>query len=51
MPDGRRPRVEAKLLPLGLYSAVVCGKEFGAFVKQKSDEYTRIIHDANVKVE
>ncbi len=43
--------VEAKLLPLGLYPAVFCGKEFGAFIKQKKDEYARIIHDANIKVE
>jgi tripartite-type tricarboxylate transporter receptor subunit TctC len=47
----KTPVVEAKLLPLGLYSAVVCGKDFGVFVKQRSDEYARIIHDANIKVE
>jgi tripartite-type tricarboxylate transporter receptor subunit TctC len=47
----KTPAVEAKLLPLGLYPADVCGKEFSAFVKQKSDEYARIIHDANIKVE
>jgi tripartite-type tricarboxylate transporter receptor subunit TctC len=45
------PAVEAKLLPLGLYPAPICGKEFGAFIKQKNDEYTRIIRDANIKVE
>jgi tripartite-type tricarboxylate transporter receptor subunit TctC len=47
----KAPTVETKLLPLGLYPAVVCGNEFSAFVKQKSDEYARIIHDANIKVE
>jgi tripartite-type tricarboxylate transporter receptor subunit TctC len=47
----KTPAIEAKLEPLGLYPAVVCGKDFGAFVKQKSDEYARIIHDANIKVE
>ena len=47
----KTPAVEAKLLPLGLYPAVVCGKDFSAFVKQKSDEYARIIHNANIKVE
>ena len=47
----KTPAVEARLLPLGLYPAVVCGKDFGAFIKQKRDEYARIIHDANIKVE
>ena len=47
----KTPAVEAKLLPLGLYPAGVCGKEFSAFIKQKNDEYARIIHDANIKVE
>ena len=45
------PAVEAKLLPLGLYPALVCGKEFSAFIKRKNDEYARIIHDANIRVE
>jgi tripartite-type tricarboxylate transporter receptor subunit TctC len=45
------PAVEAKLLPLGLYPALVCGKEFSAFIDRKNDEYARIIHDANIKVE
>jgi len=47
----KTPAVEAKLLPLGLYAADACGKEFSAFIKQKSEEYARIIHDANIKVE
>jgi tripartite-type tricarboxylate transporter receptor subunit TctC len=47
----KAPAVETKLLPLGLYPAVVCGNKFSAFVKQKIDEYARIIHDANIKVE
>ena len=47
----KTPAVEAKLLPLGLYPAVACGKEFREFVKEKHDEYARIIHDANIKVE
>jgi tripartite-type tricarboxylate transporter receptor subunit TctC len=47
----KTPAVEAKLLPLGLYPADACGKEFSAFIKQKSEEYARIIHDANIKVE
>jgi tripartite-type tricarboxylate transporter receptor subunit TctC len=47
----KTPAVEAKLLPLGLYPADSCGKEFSAFIKQKSEEYARIIHDANIKVE
>ena len=47
----KTPAVEEKLLPLGLYPTVTCGKEFTAFIKQKKDEYARIIHDANIKVE
>jgi tripartite-type tricarboxylate transporter receptor subunit TctC len=45
------PDVEAKLLAVGLYPAVVCGKDFGAFIQSKNDEYKRIIRDANIKVE
>jgi tripartite-type tricarboxylate transporter receptor subunit TctC len=47
----KTPAVEEKLELLGLYPEVVCGKDFSAFVKQKSDEYARIIHEANIKVE
>ena len=45
------PEVQAKLLAVGLYPAVLCGKDFGAFIQSKNEEYKRIIHDANIKVE
>jgi tripartite-type tricarboxylate transporter receptor subunit TctC len=45
------PDVAAKLLAVGLYPGVVCGKDFGAFIQTKNDDYKRIIRDANIKVE
>ena len=45
------PDVEAKLVAVGLYPAVICGKDFGAFIQTKNEEYKRIIRDANIKVE
>jgi len=45
------PAVEAKLTGLGLYPSPLCGKDFAAFIKQKNDEYRRIIKDANIKVD
>jgi tripartite-type tricarboxylate transporter receptor subunit TctC len=47
------PEVDAKLSTLGLYPdpAPLCGKTFANFIRAKHDEYGRIIHDANIKVE
>ncbi len=45
------PEVEAKLTALGLYPSALCGKDFAAFIKQRDDNYKRIIHDANIKVQ
>jgi tripartite-type tricarboxylate transporter receptor subunit TctC len=45
------PDVEAKLVAVGLYPAVICGKDFAAFIQTKNEEYKRIIRDANIKVQ
>ena len=45
------PDVEAKLVAVGLYPAVICGKDFGAFIQTKNEDYKRIIRDANIKVQ
>jgi len=45
------PQAKAKLLAVGLYPATFCGGEFAAFLKSKNDEYARVIHDANIKVQ
>ena len=47
----KAPEVQAKLVSVGLYPAVRCGKDFAAFIKSQSSDYARIIHDANIKVE
>ena len=47
----KAPQVEAKLLELGLYPALVCGKDFSDFIRKRHDEYEAIIRAANIKVE
>lgn len=45
------PEVKAKLVAQGLFPAVQCGSDFGAFLRKQYDEFGRIIRDANIKVE
>jgi tripartite-type tricarboxylate transporter receptor subunit TctC len=45
------PETKTKLLAQGYLPVGVCGDEFGAFLRQKYDEYGRVIRDANIKVE
>jgi tripartite-type tricarboxylate transporter receptor subunit TctC len=45
-PDARR-----KLEPLGLYPAKMCGADFATYVRQQSEEFGRIIREANIKAE
>jgi tripartite-type tricarboxylate transporter receptor subunit TctC len=47
----KAPQVEARLVDLGLYPALLCGKEFGDFIRKRHDEYQAIIRAANIKVE
>jgi tripartite-type tricarboxylate transporter receptor subunit TctC len=47
----RMPAVTAKLVTLGLYPAVICGMDFGAFIRKQYDEYGRVVREANIKAE
>ena len=46
----KSPDVQPKLAQQGLFPAVKCGAVFGAFMKDLSDEYGRIVKDAGIKV-
>ena len=45
------PEVKPKLLTLGLYPVGKCGADFGAFIHTQYDDYTRIVREADIKVE
>jgi tripartite-type tricarboxylate transporter receptor subunit TctC len=45
------PEVKPKLINLGLYPVGICGAEFAAHIRKQSNEYGRIIRDANIKAE
>ena len=45
------PEVKSKLLNLGLYPVGICGADFAAHLKKQSEEYGRIIREANIKAE
>ena len=45
------PEVKPKLLTLGLYPVGKCGADFSAFIHTQYDEYTRIVREANIRVE
>lgn len=45
------PEVKAKLVAVGLRPAVMCGNSFRDFLHRQHDDYSRVIHDANIKVE
>jgi tripartite-type tricarboxylate transporter receptor subunit TctC len=46
----KTPDVQPKLAQQGLFPVGICGKEFGAYLQKLSDDYARIIHDANITV-
>jgi tripartite-type tricarboxylate transporter receptor subunit TctC len=46
-----RPEIASKLEKVGLYPTVSCGETFAGFLRAKKDEYTRIIREANIKVD
>ncbi len=46
----KAPEVQPRLAQQGLFPVGTCGAPFGAFVRRLADEYTRIIHEANIKV-
>jgi tripartite-type tricarboxylate transporter receptor subunit TctC len=45
------PEVRAKLVAQGLYPAVTCGADFATFLRVQYDDFGRIIHEADIKVE
>lgn len=40
--------VKARLVSNGIYPAVMCGAEYGTYLRNQSDEYGRAIFDANI---
>jgi tripartite-type tricarboxylate transporter receptor subunit TctC len=45
------PDMKPKLAAAGFYPAGVCGAEFAAYLARQSDEYGRVIREANIKAE
>jgi tripartite-type tricarboxylate transporter receptor subunit TctC len=45
------PGVRGKLTDVGLYPVGTCGAAFGTFLRKESDEYGRVIREANIKAE
>jgi tripartite-type tricarboxylate transporter receptor subunit TctC len=45
------PDAKRKLEPLGLYPTKMCGADFATYVRQQSEEFGRIIREANIKAE
>ena len=45
------PEVRAKLVAQGLYPRVTCGADFTAFLRNQYDDFSRVIHGANIKAE
>ena len=47
----KAPEVEKKLLTLGLSPVGSCGADYKNFIAKQYEEYGRVIHDANLKIE
>jgi tripartite-type tricarboxylate transporter receptor subunit TctC len=45
------PEIRAKLVVQGLYPAVSCGADFGAFIRKQYDEYGRVFRELNIKAD
>lgn len=45
------PEVKSKLVGQGLYPVGICGADFGAFLREKYDEYGRVLREANIRAE
>lgn len=45
------PDVKPKLITLGLYPVGICGDAYGAHMRRQSEDYARVIRDANIKAE
>jgi len=46
-----RPEIRAKLVAQGIKAGGPCGAPFADFLRQQSDEYGRIIREADIKAE
>jgi tripartite-type tricarboxylate transporter receptor subunit TctC len=47
----KAPETKPKLAKQGLFPVGTCGAEFGAYMRNLGDEYTRIIRESNIKAE
>ena len=47
----KAPEIESRLVTLGYYPVGLCGADFSAHIKKQSEEYGRVIQDANIKAE
>jgi tripartite-type tricarboxylate transporter receptor subunit TctC len=47
----KAPEVRQKLVTLGYDPVGLCGADFSAHIKKQSEEYGRVIRDANIKME
>ena len=45
------PRIKEKFAALGFFAGGECGPAFSAIIRKEYDDYGRIIHDANFKME
>jgi tripartite-type tricarboxylate transporter receptor subunit TctC len=47
----KAPEIKAKLAVQGLFPVAMCGAEFAARMRKESESYSRIIREANIKLE
>ena len=45
------PDVRAKLVAVGSFPVGRCGADFAAYLRKQYDEYARVIHASNIKIE
>jgi tripartite-type tricarboxylate transporter receptor subunit TctC len=45
----KAPETAPKLAQQGLFPVGQCGAEFGAFIRRQTEEYARIVREANIK--
>ena len=47
----KSPAIQARLAPLELYPMVMCGTDFGAYLRRQHQEYRRIVGDAKMNAQ
>jgi tripartite-type tricarboxylate transporter receptor subunit TctC len=45
------PEIKSKLVTLGLFPVGICGADYAAYLRTQYDQYTRVIHEADIKAE